>query len=170
MTPKQARDRLFRQSRPHARRILLITPDGSFTKEASLFWAAFKAGSFDLDPATTQEDFAQALALIQHKYSELYLMEDENSSHPAIAFVGVKRDGVALQLEASAFKWATPKNLLRAAVAFLNMQRHSTKCGVCLVKGEKKFLGRLTKYGVLFYVGPVSKTEHLFSVRGRFGE
>lgn len=170
MTPKDKRDRLFRQSRPHARRILLIDEAGSYTKEASILWAAYKAGSFDLAPTATQEEFAKVLHTLQQRYSEMYLMEDENLSYPAVAFVGVMRNQVALQLEAIGFKWATPKNLLRAAVAFLNMQRHSTKCGVCLVKGDKKFLGRISKYGVLFYIGPVSKTEHLFSVRGRFGE
>lgn len=174
MTPKRWRERLL-ENRPNARQILLIGEDG-FTQDAAIFWAGYKAGSFpELPPGLSPAQFGVALQGIAGRYSEMYLIDDVNPVFDGkvgpVAYAGLRRDSALVELEGGAFKWATPLNCLRCAVAFLHMQSWSKKVGVCLLKSGvdlKRFHDRLRKYGVLFYLGPQHESVHLYWVRGKF--
>lgn len=175
MTPKRWRERLL-ENRPNARPFVLYE-DGKFTKDASILWSAYRAGSFpDLPEGLSPGDFGTALSALSERYTEMYVIDDANKVYGGrfgpVAFVGVRRNDALLDLEGQAFKWATPMNCLRCAVAFLHKQSWSKGVGVCLVKcGDdlKRFCDRIRKYGVLYYLGPQSQSSHLYWVRGRFG-
>ena len=176
MSPKRWRERLL-ENRPNARAFVLFE-DGKFTKDAAILWSAYRAGSFpDLPAGLSAEDFGAALSALAERYTEMYLIDDFNPVFDGklgpVAFAGVRRNDAVLDLEGQAFKWATPLNCLRCAVCFLHKQSWSKQVGVCLVRTTedmKRFLDRIRKYGVLFYLGPASKGNHLYWVRGRFGD
>lgn len=176
MTPKRWRERLLKD-RPNAREIQLYA-DGKFTKDAAILWSAYKAGSFkELPEGLSIENFAAALSALAERYEEMYLIDDFNAAFGGkigpVAFAGIRRQDAVIDLEGHAFKWATPLNCLRCSVAFLHKQSWSKQVGVCLVKTTddmKRFLDRIRKYGVLFYLGPSAKGSHLYWVRGRFGD
>jgi hypothetical protein len=175
MTPKRWRERLL-ENRPNAREIRILE-DGQFTKDAAIFWSAYKAGSFTELPADLSiADFGAALREIEKRYDTMYLIDDANPAFGGkfgpVAFVGVRKADAVVELEGQAFKWATPLNCLRCAVAFLHKQSWSKQVGVCLVRCNddlKRFLDRIRKYAVLFYLGPAAEGSHLYWVRGRFG-
>lgn len=176
MTPKRWRERLL-ENRPNAREIKLYE-DGKFTKDAAILWSAYRAGSFrELPEGLSTEEFGLALSAIADRYQEMYLIDDYNKVYDGrvgpVAFAGLRRNDAVVELEGHAFKWATSLNCLRCAVAFLHKQSWSKQVGVCLVKTTdemKGFLDRIRKYGVLFYLGPSAKGNHLYWVRGRFGD
>jgi hypothetical protein len=165
------------ENRPNARAFVLFE-EGKFTQDAGILWSAYKAGSFpDLPEELSPEKFGAALSALAERYQEMYVIDDFNAEFNGrigpVAFVGVRRNDALLEVEGQAFKWATPLNCLRCAVAFLHKQSWSKQVGVCLVKTTdemKRFLDRIRKYGVLFYLGPSSKGNHLYWVRGRFGD
>lgn len=176
MSPKKWRERLL-ENRPNARPFVLLA-DGKFTKDAAILWSAYRAGSFpDLPEGLSAEEFGGTLSALAERYDEMYVIDDANEAYGGkpgpVAFAGVRRNEAVLDIEGQAFKWATSLNCLRCAVAFLHKQSWSRQVGVCMVKSTsemKRFLDRMRKYGVLFYLGPSAKDSHLFWVRGRFGD
>lgn len=148
------RSSLFTKSRPLVRKYE--------EKDAGFLWAAYKTGSFDIPPGLTQEEFLLEVAKRYGKFTLLWIVEDDSRHFKAgrgqIAIVGVNTDGWSFEPQVLFFRWATPRNILRACVAFFQMIRHQKDVGVCVVKVLRKdmrLLKRMEKYGVLYLRGRV---------------
>ncbi len=112
-------------------------------------------------------------------FNLLWIIEDRNRNFKVgsgqVAVVGIKTDGWRFEPEAHFFKWATPKNVLRASVAFFQMIRHQKDVGICRVEitqKDKQLLDRMKRYGVLYYrgripVGSQSGDTFVFSIDGK---
>lgn len=145
-----------------------------YSADMGVLWAAYKAGSFAMPKDMTQEDFVKAMEAYFANFANIWVVDDRNPSFAkAQGQVGlVMTNSVDLIVEAKFgfFKWASKRNILRGTAAFLNMVRNSTKTGICMVRTSetKRVLpDHLEGYGLLFYIGKVSPTEYLYSIRGR---
>lgn len=168
---KALRDRLFRKDRPFIR---------PFQREDfGILWVAYKRGTFALEQGLEQEAFIEAIAPYLQQWDSLWLIEDESrafsAGRGAVGLVGVVTDGWTIEPHVEWFAWSSPKNILRAVVAWFQKVRHDKHVAAALVKAEQKnekFFTRLRKYGVLYYVGRVpngypSGDMVLYSVRGK---
>jgi hypothetical protein len=172
VTPKEKRDLLFKRGKPVIRKIE--------EKDFGVMWAAFKAGSFPLLPKDlTQEDFMVFLNNLKARYRDMLIIEDGSMAFPSakrgpVVVVGISFDDLLVTPEASRFSWATKRNMLRAYVGMLSKLRYSTTTGVCMVRVREQDLTLAKhiekRYALLHWIGKVSKTEHLFSIRGRASE
>lgn len=146
MTPKERRDRLFKSSRPH------IRPLGN--QDMGWLWAAYKAGSFQLPPDMTQEDFGRQMSIAMNGISH-YLVEDQNgkfqSKRGPVALIGVASDGEMYEPAVKMFRWASPRNALRSYVAFYQWVRSSKEGSKyqTRVPAADKLFKRLVDYGVI---------------------
>ena len=107
------------------------------------------------------------------------MIEDDNrgfrSGRGLVGLVGIRTDGWTFNPSAVFFKWATPKNVLRSAVAFFQMIRYQKDVGVCRVEvleKEMKMLAKLKDYGVLFLRGRIPSGSpqgdlFVFSINGK---
>ena len=108
----------------------------------------------------------------------LLVIEDDHygfkTGRGLVGVIGLKTDGWVVLPEALFFKWARPRNVLRAAVAFFQLVRHQ-KVGVCEVRTTKKdfpYMKHLEKYGVLFLRGKIPSGSpngdvFIFSINGK---
>lgn len=173
VTPKELRERLFRKSRPQARRLEILDGE-SYSKDLAILWAAYKAGSFPLAEGLSQEEFVDRIEQSMKRYQHSWLIDDDNrafgSGRGPVALVGANTIGLIVEPNALFFKWATKRNMIRVSVAFLNMIRHSKKTGIVIVRTEKTRVAlpnHLKRYDMLYYVGKAADNEHLYSLRGR---
>lgn len=175
MSPKEKKALLFKKSRPHFRKADLLNLDGSYGEDMKILWAAYKAGSFQGAPqGLTDAQFAEWCLANARAFQTIWLSEDDSKAFKAgrgpVAVVCTNAQGMLITLEGQPFKWATKRNLLRTAVAFLHMITMSRATGVVMVKGDEKtrpLLDHLADYKLLFYVGKTNPSEFLYSVRGR---
>jgi hypothetical protein len=170
---KTKRERLFKKSRPVVRRLEIMDGD-QYTKDLGVIWAAYKAGSFPIALDLSQEDFVAVIEGEFSKFQQMWIVDDESKlfsgGRGQIALIGTNSFGLVVEPRASFFKWASPRAVLRASVAFLQMIRNSKKTGICMVKTDKKTLPlHLKDYDVLHFMGRCDANEYLFSVRGRGG-
>lgn len=112
-------------------------------------------------------------------FNLLWIIEDINRSFKSgtgqIGVVGIKTNGWAFEPEAHFFRWATPKNILRAAVGFFQMIRHQKDVGICRIEvsqKDKALLDRMKSYGVLFFRGRIpfgneGGDTFVFSINGK---
>lgn len=165
------RQRLFKHSRPLIRKYE--------AKDNGFLWAAYQKGSLPLPKDLSQEAFLIEVAKRFGGFGLLWIIEDRNRSFKSgigqVGVVGIKTDGWAFEPEAHFFKWATPKNVLRAAVGFFQMIRHQKDVGICRVEvsqKDKALLDRMKSYGVLYLRGriPFGSPEgdtFVFSINGK---
>ena len=173
MTPKEKRDRLFKPDKPLVRRLEIMDGEG-YSQDMAILWAAYKAGSFRIPEDLTQEAFVTEIERFFSQFGQVWIVDDRNRRfQKGAGQVGlVMTNNVDLIVEAKFgfFKWASPRNVLRATAAFLNMVKHSTKTGICMVratKDKRTLPEHLKDYDLLYYVGKVSVNEYLYSIRGR---
>ena len=173
LTPKALRERLFRKSRPEARRLEILDGE-TYSRDLSVLWAAYKAGSFKLKAALTQEEFVIQIEQIMTSYQHSWVIDDDNKSFSSgrgpVALIGANIIGLIIEPRALFFKWASRRNILRASIAYLNMIRHSKKTGIVLVRTERNHMtlpDHLKRYDMLYFIGKSAENEYLFSVRGR---
>jgi len=173
MSPKQKRDRLFGKSRPVIRRLEILDGE-NYSKDMSVLWAAYKAGSFPMPEGLTQEQFVTEIENGVSGFSQAWIVDDKNknfsSGRGQIALVGTTAAGMIIELKLMFFKWATKRNILRGSAAFINMLRHSKKTGIVLVRTQKDKMNlpdHLKGYDLLFYLGQSGENEYLYSARGR---
>lgn len=171
--PQKLLDRLFKPEKPLVRRLEILDGD-QYSSDMGVLWAAYKAGSFNLPPELTQEDFVKAIEAYFSQFAQVWIVDDKNKNFSKEkGQVGlVLTNSVEMLIEArfGFFKWASSRNILRATAAFLYMIKRSTKTGVCMVrtsKDKRTLPEHLKDYGVLYYMGRVSENEYLYSVRGR---
>lgn len=173
VTPKELRERLFKRSRPEARRLEILDGE-AYSKDLGILWAAYKAGSFKYPDELTQEEFVLQIEESMKRYQHSWLLYDDSkafsSGRGPVALIGANTLGLIVEPVCVFFKWATPRNKLRVSVAFLNMIRHSKKTGIVLVRTEKSKMtlpDHLKRYDMLYYVGKTGENDYLYSVRGR---
>jgi len=171
--PKAKRDRLFKKSKPFIRRLEIM--DGEqYSKDIAILWAAYKAGSFALPPELTQGEFIEQVEKNIEQYVNTWIVDDDSNVFAAkrgpVAMVSTVSADLIVEPRFLFFKWAKPKNILRAMVSFLNMIRHSKKTGIILLRvGKENMLlpNHMKSYDLLHYIGRSSDNEYLYSVRGR---
>jgi len=171
---KERRDLIFRKSRPHFRKADLLNLDGTYGEDMKMLWAAYKAGSFPVPQELTQEQFAEWVVNEARNFNTLWIGEDRSDAYKSgkgpVCLVATNTQGMVISAEGRPFKWASLRNVLRAAVGFLHMVTKSNKTGLVMVKCDEKsrpLADHLKKYGLLFYVGKSGQSEYLYSVRGR---
>jgi hypothetical protein len=176
MTPKEKRDRLFKGGRPHIRE-LRVYDGNKYHKDMGILWVAHKRSPFyQFDKDLTQEQFAKEISELASR-GELLIAEDANKQYQGsgpIALVGVKNNGWKVEPHVQFFDWATPRNILRSTVAFLQMIRYR-KIGACVVYALDESLNlfdRCCAYGVLHKVGKIENgdprgDETVYSIRGK---
>lgn len=175
MNPKQHRNRVFRSGKPVIRELKLDNFD-----DMKWLWAAYLKGSFNLPEAMTQEEFTNRLLDILSQFEIAWMIEDTNShfsdGQGPIGWVAANYNGWKLAPHFEAFSWATPKNVLKANVAFLHKMQYNKDIGVIVVstlKDHQKFYKRLEKYlPRLEFSGRIPKgtpkgDNYLFSMRGQ---
>ena len=178
---KIKRDRLFKKDRPFIRPLNIYDGD-KYHKDMGILWAAYLRDEYyDFPKDMSQEEFANYVEEIS-KTTELLMIEDFNSGYKnrgPVAFVMVYYpDYWRMQPHAVFFSWATPKNILRASVAFLQKVRYSRTVGVCIIHAlqkSKNLFDRCIQYGVLSFVGKMRRgdprgDDFIYSVRGRKNE
>lgn len=155
-------------------RRLEILDGEAYSKDLSVLWAAYKAGSFHLEAGLPQEDFVENIEQSMKNYQHSWLVDDDSSAFASkrgpVALIGANTLGLIVEPTVVFFKWATRRNMIRVSVAYLNMIRHSKKTGVVIVRTEKSKMvlpDHLKRYDMLFFVGKASESEYLYSVRGR---
>ena len=173
MTPKERRDRLFKPERPVVRRLEILDGE-TYSKDMGILWSAYKAGSFKLPPDLNQEAFVKATEQYFASYNQVWVVDDRNKAFKdgrgQVGVVMTKTIDLIVEAEFGFFKWASKRNILRVTAAFLNMIKHSTRTGICLVRADrdKRVLpDHLKSYDLLYYIGKTSDREYLYSVRGR---
>ena len=139
-----------------------------------MLWAAYKAGSFPVQPDLSPEQFAEWVVNEARGFNTLWIGEDVNDAYKSgkgpVCLVATNTQGMVISAEGKPFKWATRRNVLRASVGFLHMVTKSNKTGLVMVKCDdtnRPLADHLKKYGLLFYVGKSGMNEYLYSVRGR---
>lgn len=144
----------------------------------AILWAAYKKGSFDM-PEMTQEEFADYWVSVAGEYQKRWLIEDENSNFSEgkgpIGVMMAVYNGWELEPHFEKFAWATPKNVLKGIVGFLQMMRYDKEVGIVNVyslKRDAKFYKHVTNYGVLRYFdkipnGDIRGDRYIFHTRGR---
>ena len=172
MTPKLRRDRLFKDSRPKVRRLEVM--DGEqYGKDMGILWAAYQAGGFEtLKRDMSQEEFLSVIQPILD--GNIWMIEDRckafSSGVGPVCIAMSIPDGLGVLVSGDKFPWATTRNVLRCAVAFIWMLIHSSKVGVIFTKQPRKMknaCSHLKEYGVLHYIGKVGEDVFLYAVRGR---
>jgi len=170
MKPKEARDRLFRDSKPNIRPVSIINEDGSMGKDMGILWAAYLKGTFQNLGKLTQEEFTEEAIKYFSRYQLAWIIEDRNrkfsSGYGPVGLVVGIFNGWALEPHWIPFSWASARNRLRTAIAYFQMMKYEKDVGVINVfSGEKdyRFFQRIgKKYGVIYYIGKFP--------RGDFGE
>lgn len=172
LTPKERRDRILK-NRPNLRELQLIEDD-HYGKDMGLLWAAYKKGSFNLPDGLEQSEFALAIQHQLSNYDKVWLVEDSNKAYSSgagpVGIIGTTTTDLSIEAVGKPFAWATKRNVIRGQVAFLNMVKHSKKCGVLFMRADEKsyrLFKAMQTYDLLFLVGRVAQGSWLFSMRGR---
>jgi len=176
MKPKKLRDRLFKKDRPVVRPLEIFDGD-RYHKDVGILWTAHQAKKFhSYDKDIIQEEFAKEFENLS-KEKEIFMIEDYNPGYKEygpIAVTAVESDGWKIEPHVEFFKWATPKNILRSTVSFLQMMRYK-RIGVVEIRrleSSKTLFDHCVNYGVLYFSGKIvggdpRGTEYIYSVRGR---
>ena len=148
MKPEHLRNRVFRSGKPVIRELNIDD-----LKDFRWLWAAYLMGSFDLPEDLSQEEFTRKLLEILSFYQMAWIIEDKNAhfqdGEGPIALVAANFTGWKMMPHFTAFHWATPRNILRANVAFLHKMQYRKEIGVIVVSTQKEhrnFYQRLGKY------------------------
>jgi len=177
MTPKQRRDSLFRHSRPEVRDFVLLDGD-QYHKDVKLLWVAHSISPFhEVPPDISQEEFAKMIENAD-RTGNLFIIEDDNKQYDGVGPIAMGyfiHDDWKYEPHINFFPWATKRNILRGAVAGLQLYRYKRSVGciqVYALEQAKNLFDHVCKYGVLHYVGKVKSgdkrgDQYIYSVRGK---
>ena len=169
LKPKDRRDRLFRKSKPFIRRLEIL--DGEqYSKDISILWAAYKAGSFALPMELSQAEFIEQVEKNLSQYSNTWIVDDDAmvfaSARGPVAMVSTASSGLIVEPRFVFFEWARPRTILRVVVSFINMIKHSKKTGIILLRVGRENM-TMPNHLKFHYIGRSGENEHLYSMRGR---
>ena len=146
--PKENREKLFWKSRPNIR----------IAESDDLKWVKLSAS---LEGKTVDEAFEANILAALGQYQETMILEDENprfgQKFGPVGIVAAFSTGHLYQPHVEWFAWATPRNKLRASVAFFQKFRYRElgTVRVHAIEPSLRFFKNLKKYVPLFYVGKV---------------
>ncbi len=176
MQPKFKRDRLFKKSRPFIRPLQVFEGEMP-SKDVGLLWVAYQKGSIPLPKDIVKEEFITALVAAFGIFNSILVVEDDNrkfkDGRGIIGLILSKTNGWKLEPKAIYFDWATKKNILRSAVAYMQWARYSKDAGVCEVRTINPVLPKhMIDYGVIRFVGKMpggnpAGDEYIYSIRCR---
>lgn len=172
------RKTLYRAGKPNLR--AFVSHDGEeLGPDVGILWAAYKNGSFNF-PQMDQKSFAEFTLTSLTRFNSVWIMEDFNkgfrSGFGPVCLIGIHSNGWKITPTVFWFSWATIKNKLRCAVAFVQKTRFEKSVGVCEFRAEQggiKLLKHTIKYvPTLRYVGKIwfgtpNGDQYIFSVRGK---
>lgn len=164
---------LLKRNRPHVRRFDL-------ERDLWLLWATYDLGGFEfLERKLSKEKFVDEILKYIGTWTSVWLIDDEckwfERKRGPTAIVGVLADGWKLEPHFEFFKWATPRQILRAMVAFLNMAAKDKGVGVCIGRApatHTRLLDHIKRrYRLWWFVGKIPNggpygDEYLYSLRG----
>lgn len=170
MTPKQRREKLFKDKKPVVRHF----------EHADWRWL-YGAHCYP-NPPGGEDDKQQYLdyALnILSGYDEAFIVEDRNrkfkGAYGPIGIVPSYFDGWRLEPHVQWFPWATKLNKVRGCIAFFMFSRYSNEVGVTEIRSlseHKTFFKSLKRYAPIYYVSKIPHGDHrgdshLFYIRGK---
>lgn len=175
MTPREKRERLFRNSKPYFREFNFY--DGSdYHKDLKILWVAHKYRPFyGVPEGLTEQQFASFIGSVD---SEAVIVEDDNKQYSGqgpIGIITIVSNDWKIEPHVEFFPWATPRNVLRTVVQFMQWARNSRKIGCVMaysLEHTKHLFDKACEYGVLHYVGKIINgdprgDEYLYSVKGK---
>jgi hypothetical protein len=142
--------------------------------DLAVLWAAYKLGGLDgrmgLDALgeMDQEEFTDKMLQILSQNYASWIIEDKNhkfgdGSGP-VGLMVAKFNGWTMEPHYLPFPWSTPRNKIKAVVAFMMKARYEKGVGVLDVfarENDKDFFRHLQKrYGVMYYVGKVPRGDY----------
>ena len=167
-TPKEARAKLFEQSRPEIRPLVAINENGEMGHDMAVLWAAYRMGSFPVFGETDQNGFTQLMANYLSRYAFAWVVDDRNGKYPSgfgpIGLIVARYDGWGLEPHFNPFSWSTPRNRLRTVIAYLQMMRYEKSVGIVNVNSGDDHAAIFRKiaktYGILYYIGKIPRGDH----------
>lgn len=168
------REGLFRKSKP-VLRLFTSHEDNELGPDMGILWAAYKSGSFEFGPMD-QHTFASFI-LQRLQGLGVWLMEDENKgfrkgSGP-VCIVTIRSNGWKIEPEVHWFSWATKRNKLRCATAFIQKTCYDKSVGCCefrasegkLLHHVKKYVPKLRFAGKIWFGTPAGD-QFIYSIKG----
>lgn len=145
-----------------------------------MLWAAYDLGSFPGLPKEMKKDeFFKCLAAFVSRRDSVLMVEDDHQrfreKRGPVAMISIDNYGWRIEPQIDFFFWASKRNRLRAAAAFLHMTRHSRDVGVCVVRSSERdaiFCEHLRGYDLLYPCGKIPNgtpngDELLFYLKGK---
>lgn len=171
------RKTLFRKSKPLLR-VFVSHEEGELGRDIGILWAAYKSGSFAF-PQMDQYGFTDFILTSLDRYASVWIMEDTNSGFRSgmgpVCLICIHTNGWKILPEVYWFSWATRKNRLRCAVAFIQKTKYDKTVGCCEIRTAPeglKLAQHLTKFiPTLRYVGKVwfgtpKGDQYIYSIKG----
>jgi hypothetical protein len=143
-----------------------------YADDVKLLWAAHSKKRFSFVEDHDQETFIKRLD------SRMEIIEDRNPAFDGagpVCLVTNRSDGWKVMPKAEFFPWASPRNILRCTVFYLQKLRYDKNTGVCVVyclRDSLSLMNKAKEYGVLFASGKIlggqrAGDEYIFSIRGK---
>ena len=170
MTPKERRDRLFKDRKPIIRYF--------DAEDWKWMYGAYRYP----DPPGGQEDFEafrndamQQLA----QYTYAFIAEDRNQrfkgKYGPVGIIPAMYNGWTLEPHVQWFPWATTMNKIRSSVAFMMFARYSPDIGITEIRSLKEhadFFKGLKDYAPIYFIrkipyGDIRGDSYLFYIRGK---
>ena len=170
MTPKERRERLFKDVKPNVRK----------AEEEDLKWL-YGAHCYPNPPGDKDDQikFFAKLQDILNGYDEAFILEDRNKKFKnnwgPVGIVPSMYNGWVLEPHVEWFPWATTLNKVRSTVAFIMFARYSQDVGVTIynsLKETKDFFKGLKNYAPIYFINKVPYGDprgdnYLFYTRGK---
>lgn len=166
-TAKIRRERLFRAGKP------VIRP--AIYSDIRWMWAAAKRSGFD----GTSEEFTHQVEPMLAAADKLFMLEDRNKEYSKgagpVGIVLANYDGWALVPHVEWFPWASPRNIVRCSVGFLQAMKYTQDVGVIKIFAEgdaADWFKWLKRYVAISLAGRIpygrdTGQECIFYLRGR---
>lgn len=171
MTPKQRREKLFKETKPFVRKV--------DQDDFKWLYGAYRYPKGPGDEEDQQAFIKDAIETLS-AFDEAYIIEDKNSKYKgkygSVGLVPCMYNGWMLEPHVEWFPWATKLNRIRGTIAFVMFTRYSNDVGVTLYKSlddTKDFFRKLKKYAPIYPIrGKIPFGDHRgdvyqFYTRGR---
>lgn len=168
MTPKERREKLFKDKKPHIRKM-----------EQDDFKWLYGAYRYPEPPGDDFEEYRDSAIAQLSAYNEAFIVEDRNQQfkgeYGPVGVVPSLYNGWKIEPHAQWFPWATKMNKVRGTISFIMFLRYSGDIGVAEIRSLEdtaQFFKDLKKYAPIYFVnkipcGDPRGDSYLFYVRGK---
>ncbi len=166
-TAKLRRERLFRTGKPNIRPAVY--------DDIRWLWVAARRQGYHSSP----EDFSREMEPELARADKLYVLEDTNkefsTKNGPVGMVLANYDGWSLAPHVIWFPWASPRNILRCSVGFLQSMRYTHEVGcikIFATASNAPWFKWLKRYVAISLAGRIPSgrpdgEEFIFYLRGR---